>query len=86
MRSGELLGLEWEDVDLKNARISTGHTLIHKIIKLAEPKVVQEMLGHSTISMTLDTYSHIIPSMQKNAASKMNDLLKESSSPNRYAL
>jgi site-specific recombinase XerD len=25
------------------------------------PKVVQEMLGHSTISLTLDTYSHLVP-------------------------
>jgi integrase len=39
------------------------------------PKVVQEMLGHSTISMTLDTYSHVVPSMQKEAAATMNRLL-----------
>ncbi len=31
------------------------------------PKVVQEVLGHSTINMTLDTYSHVLPSMQKDA-------------------
>jgi integrase len=29
-----------------------------------------EMLGHSTISMTLDTYSHVIPSMQKQLTAK----------------
>ena len=28
------------------------------------PKVVQEILGHSQISMTLDIYSHMLPSMQ----------------------
>ena len=28
------------------------------------PKIVQEMLGHSTITLTLDTYSHVIPTMQ----------------------
>lgn len=39
------------------------------------PKVVQEMLGHSTISMTLDTYSHTVPSMQKEAAANMDRLL-----------
>lgn len=39
------------------------------------PKVVQEMLGHSTISMTLDTYSHTVPSMQKEAAATMDRLL-----------
>ena len=31
------------------------------------PKVVQERLGHSTISMTLDTYSHVLPDMQDTA-------------------
>jgi integrase len=39
------------------------------------PKVVQEMLGHSQISLTLDTYSHIVPSLQKEAAEKINILL-----------
>lgn len=32
------------------------------------PKVVQERIGHSTISMTLDTYSHVVPGMQERAA------------------
>ena len=31
------------------------------------PKVVQERLGYATISITLDTYSHFIPSMQADA-------------------
>lgn len=34
----------------------------------AHPKVVQERLGHSNISITLDTYSHVLPTMQKEAA------------------
>ena len=32
------------------------------------PKIVQERLGHSTISITLDTYSHTVPSLQEQAA------------------
>ena len=32
------------------------------------PKVVQERLGHSSISVTLDTYSHSVPSLQREAA------------------
>lgn len=32
------------------------------------PKVVQERLGHANISITLDTYSHVVPTMQKAAA------------------
>ena len=31
------------------------------------PKVVQERLGYSSISITLDIYSHLIPSMQRDA-------------------
>ena len=40
------------------------------------PKTVQEALGHSSIVLTLDTYSHIIPSMQKEASEKMDALLR----------
>jgi integrase len=32
------------------------------------PKIVQERLGHSTISVTLDTYSHVTPRLQEAAA------------------
>jgi len=39
------------------------------------PKVVQERLGHSDISMTLNTYSHVLPVMQDEAAEKLDDLL-----------
>jgi integrase len=38
------------------------------------PKIVQEMLGHSSISITLDTYSHVLPNMQGAAADAMDDL------------
>ncbi len=37
-------------------------------------KVVSERLGHSKISMTLDTYSHVLPSMQQEAADKVNEM------------
>lgn len=40
------------------------------------PKVVQELLGHNQISMTMDTYSHVLPTMQKDAMDKMNDALQ----------
>ena len=39
------------------------------------PKVVQERLGHSTISMTLDTYSHVVPGMQERAAAELEKRL-----------
>lgn len=38
-------------------------------------KAVSEMLGHSSITLTLDTYSHVLPDMQADAASKMQTLL-----------
>ncbi|TAK36118.1 MAG: site-specific integrase [Chloroflexota bacterium] len=38
------------------------------------PKVVQEMLGHSTITLTLDTYSHVIPALHAEAAAHMDRL------------
>ena len=37
------------------------------------PKLVQELLGHSQIRMTLDTYSHVLPSMQREAMNKLDD-------------
>jgi integrase len=39
------------------------------------PKLVQELLGHATIAMTLDTYSHYMPSMGDQAAGAMEDAL-----------
>jgi integrase len=39
------------------------------------PKIVQERLGHSNIAMTMDIYSHVLPSMQEDAALKMDELL-----------
>lgn len=39
------------------------------------PKIVQEMLGHSTITTTMDTYSHVLPNMQKEAASQLGAVL-----------
>lgn len=39
------------------------------------PKIVAERLGHSSIKITLDTYSHVLPSMQQQAASKLDSLL-----------
>jgi integrase len=38
-------------------------------------KLVQELLGHATISVTLDTYSHVLPSMADRTATTMEDVL-----------
>lgn len=39
------------------------------------PKIVSERLGHATISLTLDTYSHVLPDMQQEAAAALDRLL-----------
>lgn len=39
------------------------------------PKVAQERLGHSTVMTTLDLYSHVIATMQKDAAAKIDTAL-----------
>jgi integrase len=39
------------------------------------PKIVSERLGHAKISITLDTYSHVIPTLQREAASKLAALV-----------
>jgi integrase len=41
------------------------------------PKVVAEMLGHTTITITLDTYSHVLPEMQREATVKLDRLLSQ---------
>jgi integrase len=43
--------------------------------KNVNPKVVSEMLGHATIAITLDTYSHVLPDMQDGAAKAMEEAL-----------
>lgn len=46
------------------------------------PKIVQERLGHSTISITLDTYSHVAPGLQEAAAKRFDDMLLASHNEN----
>jgi integrase len=40
-----------------------------------DPRTIMETLGHSQISLTLNTYSHVLPSLQEEAAAKMNAIL-----------
>ncbi len=56
---------------------SLRHSYASALLKAGEhPKVVQELLGHSTITVTLDTYSHVEPELKKRAAEKINDFLE----------
>ena len=44
------------------------------------PKIVSERLGHAGISITLDTYSHVLPGLQEAAARSFDSLLEMSAS------
>ena len=56
----------------KRVKVNLRHTAAsHLLVRGVHPKVVQELLGHSTITLTLDTYSHVIPSMSRDAARHM---------------
>jgi integrase len=63
---------EW-DVTLHKLRHShASHMLAAKV----HPKVVQERLGHSSIAITMDIYSHLMPNMQSEAASAVDGALR----------
>jgi integrase len=56
------------------------HDLRHAAASLllaqgVSPRVVMELLGHSRISLTMDTYSHVVPSLMREAADKMDQIL-----------
>lgn len=136
MRKGEILGLRWKDVDLKEGKIRITQTLsstskgiifqepktkgskrsididpdtIHQLKKhiakqneqklilvssyhdhdlvasiengkLIEPRNLSRhfsrMIKYSRVAITLDTYGHIIPTMQKETASKFSQAMK----------
>ncbi len=57
------------------------HDLRHTFATLflsngTHPKIVQEMLGHANISMTMDTYSHVLPNMQGEAVRAMDSFFE----------
>lgn len=56
------------------------HTHATLMLQLGiHPKIVSDRLGHSTINLTMDTYSHVMPQMQEEAARKLNDALRTAS-------
>ena len=57
------------------------HDLRHACASLllalgVHPRVVMETLGHSQISLTMNTYGHVLPSLQRDAADRMDRLLR----------
>jgi len=63
--------LEW--ANLHTLRHTHATDLLREGI---HPKVVSERLGHSTVALTLDVYSHVMPSMQDDAARALDATLR----------
>jgi integrase len=66
------------------ARANLPHQTFHQLrhtaatillLKNVNPKIVSEMLGHASIAITLDTYSHVLPNMQDSAVAAMEEAL-----------
>ncbi len=65
---------------LYDLRHSTATLLLQANVN---PKVVSERLGHSTITLTLDVYSHVLPTMQEQATEHLEDMIFRKSIKNR---
>lgn len=88
LRNPDDIGRRWEH-RVKRAREALGaeelprltlHGLRHTHATLMleigiHPKVVQERLGHSNISTTMNIYSHVTPTMQRDAVARLGELL-----------
>jgi integrase len=73
--------IEKSSIDHTNVH-ALRHTFATRLLEANEhPKVVQEMLGHANIAMTLDTYSHVMPEVKKAAAQKLNALFEKPIEP-----
>ncbi len=72
-RVHSLLKDEDDGSDLKSIRLyDCRHTHATLLLEAGvHPKIVQERLGHASIKITLDTYSHVTPNMQDEAVSKL---------------
>jgi integrase len=59
---------------------SLRHTCATLLLAAGEnPKVVADRLGHSSVKTTLDTYSHVLPDMQRSASDKLDGMLYQTS-------
>ncbi len=69
LKSAELPNIRFHDLRHSAATILLGMGV--------HPKIVQELLGHSNISMTMDIYSHVFPSMQQDAMDKLDKMFRD---------
>lgn len=64
--------LEIRTIRLYDLRHTTATLLLSRGVN---PKIVSERLGHASIVLTLDTYSHVLPTMQKDATDQIEELM-----------
>jgi integrase len=80
-RKSNFLRKDWEPIRTAAGLSDTRfHDLRHTaasllLIEGVHPKVVSEMLGHASIRLTLDTYSHLIPTLQATAVTAFDKVL-----------
>ena len=55
--------------DLRHTHATQG------LLENIHPKIISERLGHSSVGITLDTYSHVLPGMQEEAVTRIDALL-----------
>lgn len=63
------------------------HTHATQLLKAGvSAKIVSERLGHSTVGITLDVYSHVLPGMQEEAASRIDSALRKAIEKQRHPI
>lgn len=72
--------MAWDRIELRIRQSIRLYDLRHTCATLlllagVSPKVVAERLGHATITLTLDVYSHVLPTMQEVATEKLERIL-----------
>lgn len=82
-RWDRLAALALQATDLNRMRpYDLRHTAATLLMAAGEhPKVVSELLGHAKITLTLDTYSHVVPTLMDSAARRMDALLEAPARP-----
>jgi len=58
----------------------------HMLASGVHPKIAQERLGHATVAITLDLYSHVLPGMQADAASRVDEALRQALDKRRLGI
>jgi len=63
-----------DGIRLHDARHSHASLMLKQGV---HPKIVQERLGHASIQVTLDTYSHVVPGLQEAATSGFDEAMRQ---------